>query len=189
MMEERAIRLMDALALNVAGIPIDIISWKRAVTLWALGRAEILAAHEGRTIRSPRFSLEAPSVIQCIDLKGMPRNFTHVLPFTRRNLHARDGGRCVYCGQKVSLSNFTIDHVLPRSLGGRTDWENVVSACMSCNNRKGNRRPRPGEPKMLHQPFAPRLTHAAPRALVEKLSFRVPPAAWNTYIYWRIAGA
>ena len=181
--------MLDALALNVAGIPMDIISWKKAVTLWALGRAEILSAYENQFIRSPSFSLRAPSVVQCFDIKSMPRNFTHVLPFTRRNLYSRDGGRCIYCAQKVSFSNFTIDHVIPRSLGGRTAWENVVVACMGCNNRKGNRRPRPGDLNMLHQPFAPRLTHAAPRNLVEKLSFRAPPVAWSAYIYWRIVRA
>jgi 5-methylcytosine-specific restriction endonuclease McrA len=181
--------MMDALALNVAGIPVDIITWKKAVTLWALGRVEVLSAYENQFIHSPRVALAAPSVVQCLDLRSMPRNFTHVLPLTRRNLYARDGGRCGYCGQKVSFSSFTIDHVVPRCLGGRTSWENVVTACMACNNRKGSRRPRPGELKMLHQPFAPRLTHAAPRNLVEKLSFRVPPEAWRAYIYWRIAGA
>jgi len=178
--------MLDALALNVAGIPMDIISWKRAVTLWALGRAEILATYEDRFIHSPRLSLAAPSIVQCLDARSMPRNFTHILPFTRRNLHARDGGMCVYCGQKVSLSNFTIDHVIPRSQGGKTSWENVVAACMGCNNRKGNRRPRPGEIDLLHEPFIPRLTRAAPRNLVEKLSFRVPPMAWSSYIYWKI---
>ena len=181
--------MLDALALNVAGIPMDIISWRKAVTLWALGRAEILAAYEDQFIRSPRFALRAPSVVQCFDVKSMPRNFTHVLPFTRRNLYSRDGGCCVYCAQKVSFSSFTIDHVIPRSLGGKTSWENVVTACMGCNNRKGNRRPRPGDLKMLHQPFTPRLTHAAPRNLVEKLSFRAPPPAWRGYIYWRVANA
>ena len=179
-------RMLDALALNVAGIPMDIISWKKAVTLWALGRAEILATHDNHFIHSPRISIAAPSVVQCIDARSMPRNFTHVLPFTRRNLYARDGGSCVYCGQHVSFSNFTIDHVHPRSLGGKTTWENAVTACMSCNNRKGNRRPRPGELKMSHQPFVPRLTRAAPRNLVEKLSFRSPPLAWSAYIYWSV---
>ena len=178
--------MLDALALNVAGIPMDIISWKKAVTLWALGRAEILATYEDRFIHSISLTLAAPSVVQCLDARNMPRNFTHVLPFTRRNLHARDGGICVYCSQKVSLSNFTIDHVIPRSQGGKTAWENVVTACMGCNNRKGNRHPKPGELNMLHQPFIPRLTKAAPRNLVEKLNFRTPPMTWNSYIYWSV---
>jgi 5-methylcytosine-specific restriction endonuclease McrA len=179
--------MLDALALNLAGIPMDIISWRKAVTLWALGRAEILASYEDRFIHSPRLTLAMPSVVQCLDVRSMPRNFTHVLPLTRRNLYGRDGGLCVYCGQKISLSSFTIDHVIPRSQGGKTSWDNVVTACMHCNNRKGNRRPRPGEIDMLHEPFVPRLTHAAPRNLVEKLSFRAPPMAWSTYIYWSVA--
>ena len=179
---------MDALALNRAGIPVDILSWRKAVTLWALGRAEVLAVYEGRFIRSPRLVVPLPSVLLCFDAPVAPRNFTKVLPYTRRNLWRRDGGRCAYCGTRVSLASFTIDHVHPRSLGGLTTWENTVSACMPCNSRKGNRRPRPGELEPRHRPFAPRLTHAAPRNLVDKLCFREPPDPWKPHIYWSVLG-
>ncbi len=178
--------MLDALALNRAGVPIDIVSWKKAITLWALGRAEVIAVHEGRYVRSPRLCVEVPSVLQCLDGPVSPRNFTRELPFTRRNLYGRDGGRCAYCGQSVSFSSFTIDHVYPRSLGGVTSWDNTVSACMPCNSRKGNRRPRAGELEPIRPPFTPRLTHAAPRNIVEKLCFRPLPESWRAYIYWSI---
>lgn len=180
---------MDALALNRAGIPVDILSWRKAVTLWALGRAEILAVYEGRFVRSPSLIVPLPSVVQCHDAPVAPCNFTRVLPYTRRNLWRRDGGRCAYCGARVSLANFTIDHVQPRSLGGRTTWENTVSACMPCNSRKGNRRLRPGDLGPRQRPFVPRLTHAAPRNLVDKLCFREPPEPWKPHIYWSVLGS
>jgi 5-methylcytosine-specific restriction endonuclease McrA len=180
--------MLDALALNRAGVPVDILSWRKAVTLWALGRAEILAVYEGRFVHSPRLTLALPSVVQCLDGPVSPRNFTRVLPYTRRNLYRRDGGCCAYCGERVSYSSFTIDHVHPRSLGGQTSWENTVSACMPCNSRKGNRRPRSGELEPLRRPFAPRLTHAAPRNLVDKLCFREAPEPWRPHIYWSIVG-
>jgi 5-methylcytosine-specific restriction endonuclease McrA len=178
--------MMDALALNRAGIPVDILPWKRAVTLWAIGRAEVVAVYEGCFLHSPRITLALPSVVQCLDGPSTPRNFTRVLPFTRRNLYRRDGGCCAYCGVKLSYSSFTIDHVNPRSLGGETSWENTVSSCMPCNSRKGNRRPRAGELEPLRPPFTPRLSHAAPRSLVDKVCFRELPEPWRAYIYWSI---
>lgn len=181
-------RMLDALALNRAGVPVDILSWRKAVTLWVLGRAEILSAYDGLFVRSPRLTLSLPSVVQCLDGPVSPRNFTRVLPFSRRNLYRRDGGRCAYCGVGISYTNFTIDHVHPRSLGGETTWQNTVSACMPCNTRKGNRRPRSGDLEPLLRPFVPRLTHAAPRNLVDKLCFREAPEPWRAYIYWSIVG-
>lgn len=180
--------MMEALALNRAGVPVDVLPWRKAVTLWALGRAEIVAVHEGLFVHSPRLTIPLPSVVQCLDGPVTPRNFTRVLPFTRRNLYRRDGGRCAYCGQPVTLAGFTIDHVEPRSLGGETSWENTVSACMPCNSRKGNRRPRAGELEPSRRPFAPRLTHAAPRRVVDKLCFRETPEPWRAHIYWRVLG-
>ncbi len=181
--------MWDALSLNQAGMAIDLISWRKAVSLWALGRAVIIAEYEDRLLRSARLTMHMPAIIQCLDVKVMPKNYTQVLPLTRRNLWMRDGGCCVYCGQKVTLSSFTIDHVLPRSSGGLSTWENLVTACQSCNNRKGNRTPRAGEFQLPHRPRVPRLTRAAPRSLVEKLSFRVPHPSWQDYIYWSLAQA
>ncbi len=179
--------MVESLALNMAGIPMDIVSWKKAVTLWALGRAVVLAEYEDKIIRSPRFSMRIPAVVQCLDVKSIPKNFVTSLPLTRRNLYLRDNGRCVYCGQKISLASFTIDHVIPRSKGGTTEWNNLVTACMACNNKKGNKRWKRGEIFMTHQPFVPRLTKAAPRNLVNKLCFREPHRTWLDYIYWNVA--
>ena len=181
--------MVEALALNMAGIPMDIVSWKKAITLWSLGRAIVIAEYDDHIVRSPRFSMRIPSIIQCLDMRVMPRNFTNFLPFNRKNIFARDKGRCVYCGVKVTLSSFTIDHVVPRSHGGGTSWENVVAACMTCNNRKGNKRWKKGELNMLQEPYAPKLTKAAPRNLVNKLCFKTPHQSWSDYIYWRVTMA
>jgi 5-methylcytosine-specific restriction endonuclease McrA len=181
--------MWDALALNRAGMALDLISWRKAVSLWAAGRAVVISEYEDRFLHSARLTIRMPSIIQCLDVKSVPNNYTQVLPLNRRNLWMRDGGRCVYCDAKVTLGNFTIDHVVPRSQGGDTSWENLVTSCQSCNNRKGNRRPRPGELELHHAPFIPKLTRAAPRTLVEKLSFRVPHPSWRDYIYWSMAKA
>jgi len=181
--------MWDSLALNQSGMALDLISWRRAVTLWATGRAVVISEYEDKILHSAKVTMHMPSIVQCLDVKHTPKNFTQVLPLTRRNLWVRDGCCCIYCGQKVSLGSFTIDHVLPRSMGGDFSWENLVTACRFCNNRKGNRKPRPGEMDMLHRPFVPKLTKAAPRPLVEKLSFLVPHPSWRDYIYWSLAKA
>ena len=67
--------MIEALALNMAGIPMDIISWKKAITLWSLGRAIVVAEYEDHVVRSPRFSMHIPSIIQCLDMRVMPKNF------------------------------------------------------------------------------------------------------------------
>jgi 5-methylcytosine-specific restriction endonuclease McrA len=178
--------MWDALALNRAGMALDLISWRKAVTLWSLGRAVVISEYEDQYLHSARMTMRMPSIVQCLDVKTMPRNYTQVLPLTRRNLWLRDGGRCVYCEAKVTLNSFTIDHVLPRSQGGTSSWDNLVTSCQSCNNRKGNRRLKPNELAQMHHPFVPKLTRAAPRTLVEKLSFRVPHPSWSDYIYWSV---
>lgn len=179
--------MIESLALNMAGLPTDIVSWKKAITLWSLDRAIIIAEYEDHIVRSPRFSMRIPSIIQCIDQRVMPRNFTNRLPFNRRNIFARDHGQCVYCGVKVSMSSFTLDHVVPKSHGGDMTWENIVSSCSACNNHKGNKRWKKGELKMIQEPYVPKLTKAAPKNLVNKLSFKAPHQSWTDYIYWRIA--
>ncbi len=176
--------MFEALALNQGGAPMDIMPWKRAVTLWSLGKAVVLEEYREARVRSIRLVLQLPAVIRCLETRTLPRHYTKVLPLNRRNLFLRDGGCCVYCGKAVSFSSYTIDHVVPKSQGGGSTWENLVAACSRCNNRKGGRRYRADELSMHHRPFVPRLPQAAPRALVQKLGFRRLPEAWKAYLPW-----
>ena len=87
-------------------------------------------------IRTVRLRLPVPEIIVLTRNNRMP---ARTVPFSRRNLYRRDGNRCQYCGRRMPTSELSIDHVVPRSRGGRTNWTNCVLACVPCNVRKGNR--------------------------------------------------
>ncbi|MGN6693219.1 MAG: HNH endonuclease [Aquihabitans sp.] len=140
---------MHTLLLNASYEPLTVISVHRAVVLVLADKADLVAAGEGH-FRSPSTSVPVPSVIR---LRGFVRvPYRSTLPLNRRNLIARDGGRCAYCHGRGD----TVDHVVPRSRGGEHVWTNVVAACQPCNGHKGDR--------LLHElGWQLRTTPAAPR--------------------------
>jgi 5-methylcytosine-specific restriction endonuclease McrA len=178
--------MAESLVLNSAGIPVSIVSWQRAITLYFMEKAVILAEYKDQPVRSINFSMFIPAVIQCIQSNYMPKRFVRTLPFSRRNVYVRDNGSCVYCGRKVSLANFTFDHVIPQSKGGKTTWNNVVVCCMRCNNKKGNKTPAQARMFPIKKPCAPRLDKAAPANLVSKVAAEIPHESWEDYIYWNV---
>jgi len=106
-------------------------------------------------VRTVRFELAVPRVIRLLTYDRLPKTRVRL---NRRNLFARDENRCQYCGRKVRSTDLSIDHVLPRSRGGRTVWTNVVCACMTCNVRKGGRTPREAGMQMVREPKQPRFS-------------------------------
>nr|HEX4318590.1 HNH endonuclease [Kofleriaceae bacterium] len=106
----------------------------------------------------------------------------HVKPvkFSRVNIYARDRYRCQYCGQTCTTNELTYDHVVPRSRGGRTTWENIVAACYVCNRRKANRTPAEAGMKLLAQPVRPTWMPA----VQIRVSAQSMPDAWRDYVYW-----
>ncbi|MFO1076541.1 MAG: HNH endonuclease [Planctomycetota bacterium] len=104
-------------------------------------------------IRSPSIAIKIPEVIL---LAGYDRIPSHEAPFTRRNLFLRDDYTCQYCGRRCAADHLSVDHVLPRSRGGRTSWENCVLACVGCNARKADRTLKEVGFHLLRQPVRPR---------------------------------
>ncbi|MCA9207826.1 MAG: HNH endonuclease [Planctomycetales bacterium] len=104
-------------------------------------------------IRTVKFSIQVPRVVRLLTYDRVPR---HSMRFNRRTLFARDDHRCQYCGQSRPPSQLSIDHVLPRSRGGKTTWENVVCSCLSCNTKKGSRTPQEARMNLLRPPHKPR---------------------------------
>jgi len=100
-------------------------------------------------------SIEVPKVIRLLTYDKLPAQGAR---FNRRNVLARDGNVCCYCGQRFPSQDLSIDHVMPRSQGGRTAWKNIVTACTDCNKRKGGRTPLEASMKLLRRPVAPRIT-------------------------------
>jgi 5-methylcytosine-specific restriction endonuclease McrA len=139
------------LVLNSTYEPMNVCSLHRAVVLLLKGKAEIVETATG-LVRSERSSLAVPAVVRLVNYVRLPR--ADGKRVSRRAILARDGFRCQYCG---STRHLTIDHIIPRSRGGVSSWENVVTSCAPCNVRKGaclpwevdmwpSRKPRPPMP-------------------------------------------
>ena len=148
-----------------------ITSAKRAIVLVQYGIAEVLENSDD-VVRSPSTVMPIPSVIRLRRYVRRPR--AHPVPFNRRNVLRRDFYTCQYCGARHEL---TIDHVTPRSKGGRHVWENVVAACRDCNQRKGNRSP---EEAGLHLRTSPR---APSFGLYVAGTFASYHEHWSKYLY------
>ncbi|HOX39196.1 MAG TPA: HNH endonuclease [Candidatus Brocadiia bacterium] len=106
-------------------------------------------------VRTVSLDIEVPKVIRLITYDKLP---DQTVRFNRRNIFARDENRCQYCGKKFPTQELSIDHVKPRTQGGRTIWNNIVVACTSCNKRKGGRTPDQAGMKLIKQPRAPRFS-------------------------------
>lgn len=143
---------MKVLALGCNYEPLGVVPWHRAITLFFSDKVHILEEYEDE-IRSPSFSMKVPAVIVFKTNKlNKKRNSVR---FSRRNVWIRDEGRCQYCGKNVSLATFTIDHVIPKSCGGKTSWDNVVVSCYECNQKKGGKSLKDLNMKLFNLPKKP----------------------------------
>ncbi len=104
-------------------------------------------------IRTVRFQIAVPRIIRLLVYDRLPRQ---EVKFNRRNIYARDNNRCQYCGRKFATTELSIDHVIPRSQGGKTTWDNVVCACLQCNIRKGGHTPEQAGMTLITPPRKPR---------------------------------
>ncbi|MCP3101897.1 HNH endonuclease [Myxococcus sp. K15C18031901] len=144
---------METLVLSQAYEPVARIPWQRAVMLIFQGKVEVVEEYEDRFVRSVTVEIRMPSVIRFVrGLRKGPKG----VKFSRENVYLRDNCRCQYCGQKVSRAEATYDHVVPRAQGGRTCWENIVIACVPCNQKKGNRTPQVARMELRSTPVKPK---------------------------------
>ena len=104
-------------------------------------------------IRSVRFQIAVPRIIGLLGYDRLPR---HDVKFNRRNVYARDRSQCQYCGRRFTTSELSLDHVGPRSQGGKASWTNVVASCLKCNVKKGGRTPAQAHMHLLREPVKPR---------------------------------
>jgi 5-methylcytosine-specific restriction endonuclease McrA len=139
----------SVLVLNQDYQAIGVCSVERAFVLVLLQKAEMLTAHPRRRLQSIHRDYQFPSIIRLHRYIQLPYKRVNL---SRHNVFKRDRNKCVYCGTKESL---TIDHVVPKSHGGRDTWENLVTACQKCNAKKGNLTPEQAEMPLRHQPFRP----------------------------------
>ncbi|MBI5326120.1 MAG: HNH endonuclease [Ignavibacteriae bacterium] len=138
------------LILNQSYEPVSVCSAKKAIILIFLTKAEIVAKRDGKLVRSINLSMPFPSVIRLARYIKVPFK---KIELSRRNILKRDGFRCQYCGTKSH--ELTIDHIIPKSRGGSDSWDNLVSACKSCNNKKADRTPEEAGIHLIKRPRRP----------------------------------
>jgi 5-methylcytosine-specific restriction endonuclease McrA len=153
--------------------PYRVITWERAVVLWYLRKVEVLEEYP-EAIRAPSIMLRTPAVVR---LTGGSVSTKHKVRFSRINVYLRDGFRCQYCGEQKPMDGLNYDHVVPRVRGGRTAWENIVTSCYACNDRKGSRTLAQAGMKLLRRPYKP---HSLPFAPVIRPGTMVP-LEWRSY--------
>ena len=143
-------------------------------------RAELKQPHDD-WVRTVSFEIQIPRVIRLLRYDRLPKQELHL---NRRNVLARDGNRCQYCARHFPSHLLSVDHVMPRSRGGTTSWENLVCACLACNIRKGGRTPQEAKMKLVRRPFKPKRNPL----LLLKLD-NPKYASWRTWldgVYWDV---
>ena len=163
--------MQQVLVLNASYEPLNVCTVRRAHVLVYKGKAEVLEDLP-RPLRSASDTFRWPHVIRLIQYVRVPRAVKRKI--SRRALFARDGWRCQYCG--TSTGKLTLDHVVPRSRGGDSVWENVVTSCGPCNLRKGNRLLEEARMDLIAHPRPP-----APTLFVTLSAPRVP-YVWQPYL-------
>lgn len=168
--------MKSALLLNATYEPLRVVSWKKAIHLLILDKAEMLEHHEGQEIRSASESYSLPSVLRLVRRVSVPRRSVQ---FSRINVYRRDGFRCQYCGEEFGVDELTFDHVLPCSRGGTTTWSNIVTCCGPCNRKKGDRTPEEADMELLSNPKKPRWWPFTESSR----NFEKHPEDWHQYLW------
>ena len=170
---------MDTLILNadynpLSLIPISAISWKDAIKLMYLQHATVVEWHNNWTVNSPSTTFTVPSVM----ILAAYIKKKHHVKLTRSNLLLRDNFACQYCGSKLNNSELSIDHVMPKAVGGKTSWSNLTSACRNCNMVKGHKL----HMKPYVAPVKPDYFQLLENA--RRINLTVPDEKWLPYLKW-----
>ncbi len=194
------------LVLNKLFLAVRVISARRAFSMLVRDLAEVIHVENGEYlnydfgswseladfqcrfepekhdwVRTVRVQIAVPRVIRLLGYDRLP---AQTVKLNRRNLFARDRNQCQYCGRHFTTSDLSIDHVLPRSLGGKDSWENLVCACIKCNARKGGRTPEQAKMKMIRRPIMPKRN-----PLIALRLGQDKYASWKTFLdnaYWSV---
>lgn len=154
-------------------IPYKIVGWQDAITLVYLSKVDVIVQYD-EVIRSPSTAIRLPAVVR---MKGDVKTSKRRVKLSRINVYLRDGFSCAYCAAKLRLSELTFDHVVPRAQGGRTVWENILTACVTCNAKKGNRTPAQAGMRPLKKPYRP-VSLPLPPPIIDPAT---APPEWRDY--------
>jgi 5-methylcytosine-specific restriction endonuclease McrA len=197
----------SVLVLNKLFMAIHIISVRRAICLLCKDVAEVVSLEDGQFltydfaswrevseyrarhfrqedddwIRTVTSEIQVPRVIRLTDYEKLPKQ---TVKFNRRNIFARDNNQCQYCGKRFPTAELSLDHIVPRSQGGTSSWENIVCACVSCNVRKGGRTPKQAHMGLIRRPEKPKRSPMLNLKLTQKKY-----KSWQAFLdnaYWDV---
>lgn len=164
----------SVLFLDQSFLPLRIEHWTRAVTDLFLGKVEIVEVSRDRTIKLVSGEMPMPAVVRVV--RHFRRDRQRI-KFSRLNIYARDRFTCQLCGDQFPSEDLTFDHVLPRSRGGRTTWENIITACVPCNSAKADRTPEEAGMRLIRRPAKPKYLPT----VVSKSDMGRVPEEWVPY--------
>ena len=165
------------LLLNTTFEPISVLSWKKAVTLVFLGKVEVLKEYE-KEIKGVSITMRQPAVIRLLRLV---RNNHVNVKFSRKNIFLRDNYTCQYCGKRFEPRSLTCDHIVPRSRGGTAEWTNIVTSCLHCNLKKGDKLPDEVGMRPRKRPSRPNGFYM----LMLLVGVNAMPDYWKDYVFSR----
>ena len=199
----------SVLVLNKLFMAVHVISVRRAFILLCKELAEVVSMEDGQYatydfqswrevseyrlnnfqfreedddwVRTATTQIQVPRVIRLLDYEKIPR---HTVKFNRRNIFARDNNQCQYCGKRFPTTELSLDHVIPRSQGGQSTWENIVCACIDCNVRKGGRTPKQAHLSLIRKPEKPKRSPLLNLKMTHKKY-----QSWKTFLenaYWSV---
>lgn len=154
--------------------PLSVLSWKEAVKLIWLDQVDVLEHYADWFVHSPSITMQVPSVVVCRDYVKNSRS----VKFNKLNLCIRDEFTCQYCSRELEKNQLTMDHVIPKCRGGKTNWTNLVAACSRCNTLKGHKT----NIKPRKEPTRPGIGEIISKA--RRMPIMIPNENWIPYIGW-----
>jgi 5-methylcytosine-specific restriction endonuclease McrA len=168
--------MSDTLILNanyqpLSWLPLSVIPWQQSVKLHFMGRISVLEYYDDWEIHSPSLTMNVPALAITKDY----HSFSKGIRFSRQNLYIRDLFQCQYCGETFEPYDLNIDHVIPLSKGGKTNWENCATSCKKCNHNKGNKLIKP-----IREPFRPDYWTLTARR--KQFNYNIKHKSWLDYV-------
>ena len=179
----------QVIVLNNGYQPLNIVSAKKAIKMLIKDKVEVLSSYDDKVFSTWQCAINAPIIVKMKYFVNTTNKMRKNVPLTRRNIYERDNGKCQYCGKDISISQLTFDHVMPRSRGGLTTWENIVASCKDCNTRKGNKLPNECGMILKTRPIRPNVPMIDQVSLMRDISNMVknlPKSMWVDHIYWNV---
>lgn len=164
--------LLNANAQPISYLPLSVINWKEAIKYMYHDKCDVLEWYDDWLVRSPSWETKVPAILM---MREYIKQKTEVR-FSKSNLYLRDQYKCQYCGNKFARTHLTMDHVVPISRGGKTEWTNIVAACNPCNSTKGNRM----DWKPKYKPYRPGYWELVRKR--KQMEFTIKHPSWELFI-------